>query len=198
MVAAWFNTSLEHEKSLLTLSSAGIALLISITLKGDLKPLLALVFYGVALWSFVVCLITVLWIYRQNRPHLEAIVASRASTSRLLTILDVIALCSFLAGIMSASILGFCIAIHAFSLQERPVTAEDKGSPKTQVFNDSFNRAINMQTPVDPLAKSFSGAGKMQTPETPQAVKPTTAPSPTPPAPSPSTTSEAPKTNKQP
>ncbi len=81
MVAAWFNTSLEHEKSLLTLSSAGIALLISITLKGDLKPLLALVFYGVALWSFVVCLIAVLWIYRQNRPHLEAIVASRATTS---------------------------------------------------------------------------------------------------------------------
>jgi hypothetical protein len=99
---------------------------------------------------------------------------------------------------MSASILGFCIAIHAFSLQERPVTAEDKEKAKTQALNESFNRAINMQTPVDPLAKSFNGAGKMQTPATPQAVKPTTAPSPTPPTPAPSTTSEAPKTNKQP
>jgi hypothetical protein len=65
-VTAWFNTRMEHDKSLLTLSTAAIGVLIALASKITLNSLALLILYIAALLSFILSLAAVLWIYRQN------------------------------------------------------------------------------------------------------------------------------------
>jgi hypothetical protein len=169
MVTAWFNTRLEHDKSLLTLSSAGIGLLIALVQKVEINFKFGVVVYAMALLSFVLCLITVLLIYRRNSRHLEDIVAGKTSSSRLLSIADGVALYSFMLGVICAAGFGFGIAIHGSNLQERPMAKEDEGASNRQMAMDSFNKAVNMRpaASADPFNRSFADAGKMKTTEAP-------------------------------
>jgi hypothetical protein len=180
-VTAWFNTRLEHDKSLLTLSTAAIGVLIALASKITLTSLALLILYIAALLSFILCLTAVLWIYRQNSKHLENMLKSDAARDRLLSFLDPAALCAFAAGILFSSLLGLAIAVDSFKSQEHQMSVNDKGKTRIPV-GDSFNKAINTR-PVgsaDLLQKSFNGAAKLK----PEAAPPqqTTQQQSTPPA----------------
>lgn len=62
-VNAWFNTSLEHDKSILTLAAGGIGLLITLLTTIGLSSAEALVLYVGAITSFLVALISVLVVF---------------------------------------------------------------------------------------------------------------------------------------
>jgi hypothetical protein len=166
-VEAWLGTSLEHDKSLLTLSAGGIGLLITLLSTVGLHSAESLILYIVALFAFFCCLIAILWIFKRNRFHLEeAIRDGKTSTDRGLAVLDAVAIASFLFGAVLSAIIGIAAAVHSFQTQETPMSKEDKGRHHA---NDSVNGILNMRpaqasTPasVDPLTKSFNGITNMR------------------------------------
>jgi hypothetical protein len=179
-VNAWFNTRMEHDKSLLTLSTAAIGVLIALASKIILRSLASLTLYIAALASFILCLAIVLWIYRQNSRHLENLVQSDSAHDRLLGFLDPTAIWTFGAGIMFASMLGLTIAVGSFKSQEPEMSVNDNGKARI-VVGDSFNKAINTRPAgsIDVFQKSLNGAAKMRPEAAPvqqQATTPVTPP----------------------
>ena len=159
-VNAWLGTSLEHDKSLLTLSAGGIGLLVSLMSTVGLQCVESLILYVVALAAFLCCLIAVLWIFKRNRTHLQNAIHGTQSEDQLLAVLDNVAILSFLFGALLSAIIGVAAAVHSFELKESTMTNDSK---TRQVANDSVNGILKMRpvTP-DPLTKSFNGITNMK------------------------------------
>lgn len=172
-VNAWFNTSLEHDKSLLTLSAGGIGLLLTLLTTVGLSSAEALVLYIGAIASFVVALITTLVIFRRNRTHIEDILSGKLTNSDpLLTKLDALALWTFGIGVLFTAIIGLSAAVHSYSTKGKNMTNETKKAETIQAVRESYNGTANIQPSKD-FTKSFNGAGNLQ-PQ--QATTTTTAP----------------------
>lgn len=176
-VNAWFNTSLEHDKSLLTLSAGGIGLLLALLTTVGLSSAEALILYIGAIVSFVVALVAILVIFRRNRTHIEDILSGKSiSNDPLLTKLDATALWAFGIGVLFTAIIGIAAAVHSYSTKEKTMANETTKSTGTVSVCDSFNGASNLQPSTD-ITKSFNGASNIQ-------PSPAPALSTTPPAPS--------------
>ena len=172
-VAAWYESSLEHDKSLLTLSAGGIGLLITLLTTVGLGTSEALVLYVGAIISFVVSLVSVLFVFRRNQNHIEDVLSGKnQGTDPVLSRLDRIAIYSFGLGVVFTAVIGISAAIHSFSSKERIMANETTKTTETVPLRESFNGASNLQSGTD-FGKSFSGAGNLQ----PQPATQTTVPS---------------------
>lgn len=114
-VNAWFNTRLEHDKSLLYLSSGAIGLLLTLLVTRGIASNIILILYIISLACFIICLIAVLVIFQRNATHLEDVINGKDSEDNTLTILDRVSASSFLLGIFMASIIGLSVAITCIS-----------------------------------------------------------------------------------
>lgn len=147
-VNAWFNTSLEHDKSLLALSAGGIGLLITLLTTVGLSSAGALVLYIGAITSFVVALVAILIVFRRNRPYIEEILLGKStSNDALLTKLDVTALWAFGFGVAFTAFIGIAAAIHSYSTKEKTMgneTTKKMESPlcsKASMGHQTLNQA---------------------------------------------------------
>jgi len=175
-VTAWYNTALERDKGLFTLSAGGIGLLT--TLLTTVGPLSVLVihFYYAALVCFGVSLIAVLLIYDRNKTHIEQVISSKAEMSdRVLGILDKTALFAFGLGAVFSVVIGISSTIASPHTKEKILA--------TIIVKDSTSIKDDLSGPREslrpPLTKSFNESGKLRpTPaaETPEAVPPANAP----------------------
>lgn len=180
-INAWFNTSLEHDKNLLTLSAGGIGLLLTLLTTVGLSSAEALVLYICAITSFVVALVAILVVFRRNRTHIEDILSGKStSNDPLLTKLDATALWAFGIGVLFTAIIGIAAAVHSYSTKEKTMTNETTKKTETVPLRESFNGANNLQPSTD-FKKSFNGAGNLQ----PQPAASTTTPAVSSPAPAP-------------
>ena len=178
-VNAWFNTSLEHDKNLLTLSAGGIGLLLTLLTTVGLSSAEALVLYICAITSFVVALVAILVVFRRNRTHIEDILSGKStSNDPLLTKLDATALWAFGIGVLFTAIIGIAAAVHSYSTKEKTMTNETTKKTETVPLRENFNGATNLQPSTD-FTKSFNGAGNLQ----PQPAASTTTPAVSSPAP---------------
>jgi hypothetical protein len=158
-VEAWYNTRLERDKSLLTLSTGGIGLLLTLIAAFGIHSAESLVLYVLALMAFVVCLGAVLWIFQRNSEHLVEVIHHREKSDLLLEVLDKIAISTFLAGVALSSVLGIAGAVRSFQTQEQSsMTKSDKTVVKTVMVGDSYNRAADLRPD---FRRSFSGAAKL-------------------------------------
>jgi hypothetical protein len=83
-VSAWFQTSLEKDRSLLYLSSGGIAVLVTLfsTLIKEFSPSPCLkIMFFLSAFSFFLCLLAVLRIFSLNKDIISDRVADRKSYS---------------------------------------------------------------------------------------------------------------------
>lgn len=162
---AWFDTKLERDKSLLTLSAGGIGLLITLLSTIGIHSIESLILYATALLSFICSLAAVLWIFKRNAAHLEDINHGKEGGDLLLDLLDNAAIFCFFLGVVLSSIMGMSSAFHSFQTQEIHMASGDKGRP---MANDSFSGIRNMApTPTD--TRSFSNAANMKPAATPPA-----------------------------
>jgi len=176
-VNAWFNTSLEHDKNLLTLSAGGIGLLLTLLTTVGLSSAEALVLYIGAIISFVVALVTILIVFRRNRTHIEDIHSGKSpSNGPLLTKLDATALWAFGIGVLFTAIIGVAAAVHSYTTKEK--TMANETTKKTESV---------------PLRKSFNGVSKLQ----PQSATKPPTPIPATPAPVSSDSSQTQGGNKK-
>lgn len=184
-VNAWFNTSLEHDKSLLALSAGGIGLLLTLLTTVGLSSAEALALYIGAITSFVVALVAILVIFSRNRTHIVDIISDKStSNDPLLTKLDATALWAFGIGALFTAIIGMAAAVHSYSTKERTMTNETPKKTETVPLRESFNGMANLQpSPAPALSTihpvpSFSGAANLQPPPAAATPAPTSSGSP--------------------
>jgi hypothetical protein len=194
-VNAWFNTSLEHDKSILTLAAGGIGLLITLLTTIGLSSAETLVLYICAIVSFLVALVSVLVVFRRNRTYIEQILTGKVLESDpVLAKADSIALLTFGLGVIFTAVIGIATAIHSYSSKEKPVSNEPTKANQTTPIRESFNGATNLRPGMAhdsfngaaSLQKSFNGASNLQ----PQPIASTTTPVASTPAPATSGTSQ--------
>jgi len=178
-VNAWFNTSLEHDKSILTLAAGGIGLLITLLTTIGLSSAEALVLYVGAITSFLVALISVLVVFRHNRTYIEQVLAGKAAgNDPVLAKADSIALWAFGIGVVFTAVIGIATAIHSYTSKEKAMSNEPTKSTQAVPLRESFNGATNLQPAIESfngaasLQKSFNGASNLQ----PQPIASTAAP----------------------
>lgn len=178
-VTAWFNSALEHDKSILTLAAGGIGLLITLLTTVGISTAEALVLYILAIVCFVVALVSVLIVFRSNKDHIESILAGKeTSTDPSLARVDVVAIWAFGLGVVLTSVIGISAAVHSFTTKEKSMATEASKTTQPAPLNESFNGAAKLQ-PTNDFTKSFNGAANLQphpTVSTP-ASPPTTVPS---------------------
>jgi hypothetical protein len=192
-VNAWFNTSLEHDKSILTLAAGGIGLLITLLTTVGLSSAEALVLYVGAISSFLVALVSVLVVFRHNRTYIEQVLAEKVTgNDPVLAKADSIALWAFGVGVVFTAVIGIATAIHSYTSKEKAMANEPTKSTQSVPLRESFNGATNLQPTLESfngavnLQKSFNGAPNLQ----PQPIASTAAPAASTPAPAPSSASQ--------
>ena len=144
-VNAWMATKFELDKSLLTLSAAGIGLVITLISTVGVKSIESLILSILTLTSFVFCLASVLCTFKMNAGHLEKTVKDPSVTDDpILKILDHISMWSFVAGVLLACIIGFSTAINSYIEKTKKMT-EPTIVNSTGI--ESLNGIMNMQPP---------------------------------------------------
>lgn len=157
--AAWYGTALEHDKSLLTLSVAGIGVLVSI-MQTTIYSALTFSLYAGAIVAFLVCLTSVLSILKKNKKYLADILAGTTTGSDpCLAKLDKCAKYSFNLAMILSVILGLLSGYTHINDSDTKMTNDSK-TPSllpagTRMAQDSFDLATDLQ-------KSFNGAAVLQ------------------------------------
>ena len=164
---AWYNTSLEHDKSILTLSTLGIGLLITLITSFGVESAEALTLNLLAILSFMISIAAVLIIFKKNgsylNHHLDALERptenSAPVNNSMLSILDNIVITTFAMGMIFSSILGISAAVNSYTVnttKEKIVTNDNQ--TKTESLRESFNQSplekkSYNQAPIKPVEK---------------------------------------------
>jgi hypothetical protein len=161
-VTTWYNTRLEHDKSLLALSAGGIGLLITLLTTIGVSSAEGLVLHLLAMFSFLLCLGAILIIFKKNSKHIEDVLktGTQPFDDPLLAKLDNIAIAAFAAGIIFSSVIGVSAAINSYSNKEKAMANENK---------DKTGFSVNGVSNLKPAGenKSFNGVNTLK-PSTPQ------------------------------
>lgn len=155
-VNAWFNTALEHDKSIFTLSAGGVGLLV--TLMTGVSTSVMLHLYILAIVCFLVSLCMVLVIFRRNRTHIEQVLSGESQLDPVLSILDIGGKVTFAIGMVLTAIIGISAASASYESKKKEIAmANEKQVPATgaQMVYDSVNGLGTLQ-------KSFNNVGALQ------------------------------------
>jgi preprotein translocase subunit SecG len=106
-VNGWLNTKLEKDKSILTLSAAGIGVLVTFFNSIDPSNILIIINYIFALFFFVVALMMDIYIFGANAKYLQKIIHKKPAKS--MAGLDYILSGSFIIGLVLTISLSFLI-----------------------------------------------------------------------------------------
>jgi hypothetical protein len=169
---AWYNTRLEHDKSLLTLSAGGIGLIITLLTTIGVTSSEALVLNIVAILCFLICLFSILAIFKKNSSHLERVIQGENLPDFLLGILDKVSNYSFILGVIFSVIIGISVAITSYSSKEKTMVHDEKPQANTTriTVGDSFNNiaalkpsSITPQSSNTGTSPSTTGTGSTTT-----------------------------------
>lgn len=156
-VNAWYNSALEHDKSLLTLSVAGLGVLVSLMSTG-VTSIEAFLLYAAAIFSFLVCLLSVLMIFKQNRKHIENVFNGKVEPDSFLKILDTMANTSFFIAILFSSIIGISTAFHSYTEKGKKMATENSKTSTPVAAYDSVNGLAKL----NPSFESYNGIASLQ------------------------------------
>jgi hypothetical protein len=168
-VNAWFNTSLEHDKSVLALAAGGIGLLATLLTTVGLSSVWVLALYVAAILCFLVALVAVLVVFRHNRTYIERVLnGTTAGRDPLLSKADSVVLWAFGVGVVLTAVIGIATAIHSYASKEKTMTKDSQvtvGNVKIDTANirESFNGLAKLQ-PAPDFTKSFNGAAGLKPP----------------------------------
>lgn len=162
-VAAWYNTALEHDKSLCTLSVGGIGLLMTLIRTMGVPSAETLVLYVLALIFFLVCLVSVLVIFKKNKSHIEHVIQDTqdAHINDSLVIFDNVAIWSFGLAVLLSAVIGVSSAVSSYTTKVTQMAKEDD---KKQIVPTCSNANSSKSAPenLEPGLESFSGISKLK------------------------------------
>lgn len=112
IVEAWINTSMERDKSLLSISSAGVGLLVTLLSIDNSLGSCEVIFYSLAFLGFTLSIISIIKVFGVNKKYLELMVKYKENKSLInrvktrLTCWDRTAVFSFGAALLSTVAIG--------------------------------------------------------------------------------------------
>lgn len=161
-VQAWVTTKFEKDKHLLSLSVAGIGLLVTLATAVGIDDIKTAIIYVIAVTCFLVCTIVILTIFDKNSDYLLASINSHESVeSPDLDMLDSLANKSFITGIIFTLLVGLFSSIDNYKGNtpmtddtRKQTTKEDKRSLVTDSMKDiSALRKVVKPTPPKEVKK---------------------------------------------
>jgi hypothetical protein len=167
-VDAWYNSALEHDKSLLALSAGGIGLLVTLLTTVGPASAAGLVLYVIAIMAFLATIGFVLWIFRRNRDYIQGLFSGKGKIDDpVLARLDTMAALAFGIGVAFTAVVGVAAAIHSYTASSKEKVMSNESAKKSEptIAHDSVNGAGNLQQRSD-LKESFNKAGGLQASET--------------------------------
>ena len=162
-VNAWYTTKFEKDKHLLSLSTAGVGLLVTLATTVGALTLCIAGMYFFAVFSFLVCILTVITIFGRNADHLKKLIKEVENKDPILGLLDKIASTSFIFGIIFTLLVGLFSGIQNFKGQEVGMEKDLKNTVTTSTEREerSVNGAGGMR-PSKPNSQSTSSGQNNQ------------------------------------
>lgn len=171
MISAWLNTRLERDKQLLGLSVTAIGLLVTLLRTIGVSNLSQVILYDLALFAFLITVISVIYILGENSTHIEKILEGSEAESTTLIYLDKAAGISFAVGMILLVIIGMHSAV---------INLSEKGAAMSQEKpSDTHRQFVTKDGSYDGTSKhSWNGVSRLR-PQPPKAsqTNPNTAPS---------------------
>ena len=156
--ASFYNTKLEKDKSILTLSVAGLGFLITFTNFAEKLGAFAYFAFLFAALAYLFCVFNVITIFEKNALYIIEVTTDSDKASELEVQLrkhDKRAIYSFYLGILLSFVLGISTSVQS-QLKGQEMSDKNKTSQTTRVqFNDSF-------AGMSKLNESFSGLSAMK------------------------------------
>jgi len=162
-VNAWISTKMEKDKSLLTLATGGVGLLVTLLTTIGTQSVTEVFLYGGAFAAFLVTIICTITVFGKNASHMESLIKNKDDGSdRYLNRLDRVIIWSFIIGLLFSMSLGVKSGVNHFRHVESVVS--DKNSSNRPGYSDSN--------------KSLGGLGSLR-PESNQSNNPPATSNPT-------------------
>lgn len=162
-VAAWFSTRLEHDKSLLTLSTAAIGLLVTVLVNVGARTWPEVLLFGAAFIVFFLCLCASLVIFRRNSDYIERVIQGKDTSYLRLKRWDGFLISSFIIGVVFACVLAGVIAQNRF--EQRGVTKMTENKAAMPDVQKSFEGSTNLK-PTSPNSAPSSSTPSQPAPPT--------------------------------
>ncbi len=110
LLSAWIDTRMERDKTLISLSAAGIALLVTLLTTVGAPNLFVLLLYVIAFVSFASCLGSGIKVFRENSDHIRELINRGSADDLTLKRYDKVLVCSFVAAAISLILIGLASA----------------------------------------------------------------------------------------
>ena len=163
MLSAWIETKMERDKTLVTLSAAGIGLLVTILTALDVESKWMLLLFFISFIGFGFCIWMALQIYQLNSIRIENELNEQHADLKLKKY-DKKTIWSFLLGVVAMCLIGLLSAY--VKLEEKAMTEKNKTTSNTQTEKRSLDGISNLKPtrpkPQPTTQESGSGDKKKQ------------------------------------
>ena len=145
LLSSWIQTKMEHDKTLVTLSSGGIALLVTILTMVGTKNWWGILLYFGSFLGFGICIWSSLKIYQLNSEHIENELSSdKGSKSKLqLKKYDKLSLRSFIIGVAFFCAVGVNSAIGQIYTEEDENMSKKKETTSQSYYDNLEKKSLN-------------------------------------------------------
>lgn len=165
LLSAWIQTNMERDKTLVTLSSAAIGLLITILTTVGVGNVWMIVLFIIAICSFIVTIWSSLVIYQLNSKHLENALKGSSEVDTKLEKYDKLSIRAFVIGAIAAMLIGALSAyLNLISKDDKKMLETENNISQVVSKNESFNR-VGELNPEKIVQKSINGVENLN-PET--------------------------------
>lgn len=157
IVSAYIESSMEKDRSLLTLSAGGIGLLITLLTTIGAPSLFIIVLYSVASLSFGSVIVLILYVFSRNRSLLIKLAKNQnvSTDEESLGKLDKSIYALFVLGVLVSFIFGILTSLNQ-------LTKEKTMSEKEEVKIYSLEGLSQMNPNPDTLEKSLQGLSELK------------------------------------
>lgn len=148
---AWYATSLEYDKSLLTVSSAAAGLIVSFLTTKNISSELIIYSCIIALIFFIAAIICILFVFRRNKNYIFKVLEGHEGLDKVLKYLDLAVLIFFASGVVLSGFVGITAAIQLFD--KGNIVAKQPGEHAAMEYLSKNH---------DLVRKSMDGAGRLR------------------------------------
>lgn len=149
LLSAWIQTKMERDKTLVTLSSAAIGLLVTILTTVGVNHHYILFIYIAAFIGFGICIGTSLKIYQLNSKHLENELGNKSSEIKLEKY-DKRSFNSFLCGVFFLCFIGIYSAYSSLTITENSTMSNENKQLDTSEWEKRSLDGISDLRPQEP------------------------------------------------
>lgn len=153
LVNAWLTTRMEKDKAILTLSTAGLGVLVTFFNNISYTNIISLLLYGASLIFFIIAIISGVWILSENADYCEAVIKEEeAKNEKLIIILDKILMGGFIIGLSLSITLSF-VLIYNKDLQEKQKVSFSKNIVE---IKNEVEKTLNLKNQLEENIKILS------------------------------------------